>query len=524
MTLGYWESGKPLPGAGLCLYARLELLLIVALYIPNIFAFFIFPLVPKYFSERVLLWGYPGIFETIKYFCYSFVIAIGFVLALGVVFDRFRGLKGPHAVELPAQTRAQLCSEVNASCGRRFDRFLSSRLTVVPSDLSLGAHVRGVFSQWIVISGGMLAGLLSRDARAVCIIAHEVGHIRNLDKLLPGVLLLMLLSMVSALAFYRNLYALIVIVTLYALTSHFCRRREFAADAFAISALGSSNAFLDTMSGTKEYNRTFFHPSKSERVVAVERDLPILKFSPFWCVTWLAVIMVAIYGYWNVFAEKKFDCKPSRYVPLPLETQQAWCTLFANDPFPDVKPEYWALMAIQVTIAALGIIFELSKISQIQLLLGIGNQAKIVGKPATRFATVSQENYSKLTMPVLALAGAIGSIPAFSLLFVWLSNRIEGGLDWQRVLFFVGAGVGCGILSGIFRTRLGVAMSVTIATVAAIIIYLLHEFATVSDYKGAVVLSIFDFFFCIFLLAPSLALTLMLLEMFAPRGPWKYRR
>ena len=78
------------------------------------------------------------------------------------------------------------------------------KITIVPRDVSLGAHVRGILRQRIVISGGMVPALLKGDERALAILFHEYGHIRNWDKFLPGIVVYSLINCLLLIFFSNN--------------------------------------------------------------------------------------------------------------------------------------------------------------------------------------------------------------------------------------------------------------------------------------------------------------------------------
>jgi hypothetical protein len=143
----------------------------------------------------------------------------------------------------------------------------------------------------------MIPALVSADERAMTILCHEFGHIKNWDKFLPGVVLYSFINSAIYLITFGKVGIAIAIV-LWATTSYVCRRREFAADAFAVGLLNSKTALVNTLQASEAYSGvTFFHPSLMQRCEAIDRRFPVTKVSLFWCTTWLLFALIGLFGY-----------------------------------------------------------------------------------------------------------------------------------------------------------------------------------------------------------------------------------
>jgi hypothetical protein len=90
---------------------------------------------------------------------------------LGYLFDFARSRGAPIGIKPPSSLLSALDISLKT---RKIEATIVSdiiaRILIVPRDVSLGAHVRGILRQRIVISGGMVPTLLKGDERALAIL------------------------------------------------------------------------------------------------------------------------------------------------------------------------------------------------------------------------------------------------------------------------------------------------------------------------------------------------------------------
>lgn len=188
--------------------------------------------------------------------------------------------------------------------------------------MSVSAHVRGVVRPRVVISGGMLVGLLRRDPTARSILAHEYAHLLQFDRILPCIVVMILLGQFSAIfgvVFGASLIEIIMMLapnSLYlpphrsdadyalafvnlvfqlSLLMFVSRRREYMADATAVALLGYKKDYIATLKRIRtasNMNRgSFFHPSLNDRIHQLQTDYRIFRPSKFWLTLWIIVLV-----------------------------------------------------------------------------------------------------------------------------------------------------------------------------------------------------------------------------------------
>jgi hypothetical protein len=255
-----------------------------------------------------------------------------------------------------------------------------SRLLVVPHDLSLGAHVRGTVWQRIVISGGMIPAIISNDERALTILCHEFGHIKNWDKFLPGIVLY---SFVNSVVYIR-IFAIIGIgigLLLLITVVYVCHRREFGADAFSVGLLDTKQPLERTLLAVMApytpsdfrkapkhpleplpfyFDKSFFHPSIMQRYEAIRRRFPVTKISYFWCVIWVIFIFVSVFGY-GTFAFTHF-ISPSDKVFLDNYFYDQLFRSFQYDQLAQLIPYFSIASGTLFLTALVGLMTEFAKV------------------------------------------------------------------------------------------------------------------------------------------------------------------
>lgn len=177
---------------------------------------------------------------------------------------------------------------------------------VVMKDLSIGAQVRGVIQPRIVLSGGMLVGLLRRDPSAICVLLHEYAHIQHFDRILPGVIAFAVFDLMARPitlfmtqdtrlwpAIFLALYQLVVFGVTISFVSKY---REYYADAKVIQLSRNRESYLAMLQGATEGAKralNFFHPSPQQRIAEAELGHRVLVWSIFWKVYWALNITVS---------------------------------------------------------------------------------------------------------------------------------------------------------------------------------------------------------------------------------------
>ncbi|WP_431016392.1 M48 family metalloprotease [Bradyrhizobium pachyrhizi] len=227
------------------------------------------------------------------------------IFCAGLLFDVIRDRTSlPKTIALPDEAKDALPGFADGSV------INPNRVRVVMGDLSVGARVSGLIRPKVVISGGLLYGLMTGYEPSRAIFGHEVGHIRNGDRWLFGLIAVALtLACIQILdllfpvflegthfgdslrgvpgdwetaqefglsrgypSFVRWLSILVHLIIL----SFILHWREYAADAVGASLLGSRVGYCRFLMSLKKaggepvgpgHTRAgaFFHPSIEER-------------------------------------------------------------------------------------------------------------------------------------------------------------------------------------------------------------------------------------------------------------------
>ncbi|MBY3182757.1 M48 family metalloprotease [Rhizobium laguerreae] len=244
----------------LILFTRMELFLWLCASVPYLFLMIvIIPHALVYSGDFV---SFPIIFVS---------GTIAFVFACGFAFETLRGrLLFPKAVAVPPELKSSVDEILSGFLRPVGFRFRSGRVRVIMTDLSIGAHVRGVIRPRIYVSGALLINLLEGNNAARAILAHELAHIYNHDRWLPGIVTVAFISIglnLTEFAFGRipflsdnviptlfgehvalstkRLFLATNAIILTAVCSFMLHRREYAADFVGAMMLRSRQNYAD---------------------------------------------------------------------------------------------------------------------------------------------------------------------------------------------------------------------------------------------------------------------------------------
>jgi hypothetical protein len=245
---------------------------------------------------------FPEILDASKSCLVKLLVLLLFCSFLAWCVDRVRGWQGPNTSGIGGRLANHL-ENIIRETEIPLSSALIKRTRVVESDFAVGAHVRGVFRPYIVMSMGMVVAISNRDRRAFLVLSHEYAHIKHWDLFLSGFMGLVvfqvfgeLLGFVKNLTFLNDLDFLFKLAA-FAVTKGFIwgttiafvsRYREFYADAKAISVFGTKNEYLNLFQkgqGT-DFNTSFFHPSLDKRLSQLSDGFDIIKNVRFWKIYW----------------------------------------------------------------------------------------------------------------------------------------------------------------------------------------------------------------------------------------------
>jgi len=231
----------------------------------------------------------------------SSAFLVGFSGVLAIFVDLIRGRFTSAGVLIDTNFQSRINDCLN-QVGVRIPDAILSRSRVLKTDLALGAHVRGVFRPYFVISGGLLVGLLRKDPRALAILCHEMAHVQHFDRILPGMIGLSIFEFLGELfvplADGGSSYSLLNIgvvavsykmLVLSLIVSVVSKYREYYADAKAIAVTGEKSVYRALLSdavGQECRSFSFFHPSLVQRIAQVDNDFRVLRNVTFWRIFW----------------------------------------------------------------------------------------------------------------------------------------------------------------------------------------------------------------------------------------------
>lgn len=288
------------------LVARLDWLVLIAFTFPHLIGT---PAISLIFGGKYWLLVLPIALMSAVQASSLFLICI----LLAIAVDRVRGALSVPSQPVPSGAGHQLARDFEArGLGVVAKQIVGMR--VAKQDLSLGAHVRGVLSPYIVISGGMLVGLLKRDPRAEAIFFHEVAHILHGDRVLLAFLGLTIVQAGGdAWKLWHEdslpgLSVMMVAALRVAMLLAFCtcvsRYREFYADAQAVDWLRDKEVYASLLSLARERPRGLFgylfHPAPPRRLDEVRQGHTVLQRAIFWKLFWGSSALISwlqiVYG------------------------------------------------------------------------------------------------------------------------------------------------------------------------------------------------------------------------------------
>lgn len=252
-----------------------------------------------------------------------FVLIFLFLITIGFIFDTIRGLfiaKGKLIDEGTFNALSKALSDYIPTS----DILLLKNLHTVKSDLSLGAQVRGIIRPRIVISGGLLVGLLRKEPLALSVLIHEIAHIRHFDRFLPALIALSMFEFIGRQAIlildYLTIDAekppigLLILIPIYQIIvfsitiSFISKYREFYADAKSIQSFKNITPYLALLDSATEKSRKFafhfFHPTPKRRTLEAKNGHPVLTRSIFWKVYWPLNALIS-WGQWE-YADEEY--------------------------------------------------------------------------------------------------------------------------------------------------------------------------------------------------------------------------
>lgn len=235
----------------------------------------------------------------------TFPILLLVCAALASFVDRARGAQAPPTEPLEESWRQDLLKLARKE-GIGLSASTIGRCRIVGGDLSMGAHVRGVFRRYIVLSGGLMVGLLQGNAKAIAILRHEAAHLRHGDQVL-----LLFMGLVALQVGYEIMVqpAYIVLHLFYAAlvfgipTSIISRYREYYADAHALASGVPPATYVDLLStagGREAEGWAFFHPSMARRKKEVESGFKTVRRAIFWKVYWPLFFLTSWIVWWQM--------------------------------------------------------------------------------------------------------------------------------------------------------------------------------------------------------------------------------
>jgi hypothetical protein len=251
-------------------------------------------------------------YDAIQQFVFEFGLSIFLVIVLAVVTDHCRGYFAPVSRRLDENMFNSLQASLNEQMLHPPGLTLR-RLEFVPNDFSIGAHVRGVLRPRVVISAGMLVGLVSKNPYANAILSHEIGHIRHFDRFLPGLIGLVVLEIFghffkasseatydisldghSADMVFPLVVVLYKILVLGGLLAIFSRYREFYADAQALLLTNFPGKYVEMLQSAafgKDTHASLFHPSVRRRAQEALCGYRVLRKMRAWrCYLFIAAL------------------------------------------------------------------------------------------------------------------------------------------------------------------------------------------------------------------------------------------
>lgn len=251
--------------------SRVELLLVFFMFAPilGVYLYLLFPI--NFIGGQVYFFAYYGVglVEPVAY-------GILAIYAAALLSDLYFSRKRPAGKDLPVAIKNPFQNALDRLHAAGSPKFSSSRVKVAAGDLSMGAHIRGIMSPRLVISGGLLVAFLRQDKRADAIIAHELSHISHLDRFFHAFLLIWSVNFVyTAFALAERMlsgerfeHIFLNLFIQFVACSLISERREVAADIAAATVVGK-DVYLSVLTPSNgAHNKSggsYFHPPLAHR-------------------------------------------------------------------------------------------------------------------------------------------------------------------------------------------------------------------------------------------------------------------
>ncbi len=237
------------------------------------------------------------------------------VVSIAEFRDWFRA-RTLHATTINGPMRTSLRS----SLAHRNLYFNVNRIRIVPSDLSVSGHVGGVVYPRLYISGGLFVELLRRTNSSGLVVAHEIAHVRNLDRMVSIIHLIVWANLFFVayvlLDYFINIDAypiearkLVLFSTVYAILNVLVvnalrRRREYLADAWAAFMTGSKSSYVTFLrdlgaerGGVHLDKQSWTHPTLRARLLYLSGPPIILLRNDLLLFFWVFSIIGAVLGF-----------------------------------------------------------------------------------------------------------------------------------------------------------------------------------------------------------------------------------
>jgi Zn-dependent protease with chaperone function len=277
----------------------------------------------------LVLCMFPDVTLAFVYVALSGSIAVGggavgffvFFFVVGLLFSYFRDVSSlPKAEAIPMEFRAEVDHSLHG-LWRDGRSFPMDRVIVVPADLSVGARVSGLVKPIVVISGGLLYGLTQHDPLSRAVVAHEIGHIRNGDRWIFGLIVvtvgLSAISLLSPIQIFswpdllehsskstQSWFLYLSAAFKLVLLSAIIHWREYAADAVGARLIGSKVEYLKLLyllyqqepdkSGSGSRHGAAFHPTIGQRIRQLAQRRSAIGPRVGLTVLWISLLCLSI--------------------------------------------------------------------------------------------------------------------------------------------------------------------------------------------------------------------------------------
>jgi Zn-dependent protease with chaperone function len=169
---------------------------------------------------------------------------------------------------------------------------LSGNKTIycVPRAAEATAFTLGGFGPKLVVTGRLCVAALSSPEEAQLVLRHELVHLGNRDMWLWQMLISAGVVAIPSLlqdpdrfliepveAIKTLIMNVLAIPTAFASLLWLFRRREFLADAIALNHTDDRNRYLQLLKNAQLHRKSWFHPSPTDRIAALQCDCPVLR-------------------------------------------------------------------------------------------------------------------------------------------------------------------------------------------------------------------------------------------------------